>query len=263
MNECLFTLHQVRGYITTLYLIEYPDRVLLLDGGARYDAVRIQEYMSREMGRSPADLSLALVSHMHPDHAGGAPWLRRRFKTQIAAHADIDLWYRGFRGGIQHIVDTLLGHYSARQQFGKLERAWYPKRLKPDLKLCDGQALPGFPGWQAYAVPGHTLYDMVFYNREAKILYVGDLVIKSGEKIVLPFPTLFPDLMTASLKRMSRFPVKKILLAHGGVIEVSDGALFFNRLLSLVGKYGQPVFKLMEPLCSLAPDVRDYRKSRK
>jgi len=263
MNESLFTLHQVQGYIATLYLVEYQDKVLLLDGGARYDAVRIQEYMKHEMGRPPADLSLALVTHMHPDHAGGAPLLRRRFQTPIAAHVDIDRWYRGFRGGAQHIVDTFLGHYSARQQFGKLERAWYPKRLRPDFLLADGQALPSFSDWKAYAAPGHTLYDMVFYHSEEELLYVGDLVIKLGEKVVLPFPTLFPELMAATLKRVARLPVKKILLAHGGVIEVNDGASFFSQLLPLVGKHGKAVFKMMEPLCSLAPDVRIERRGCK
>ena len=262
MTECLFTLHQIQGYIASLYLVEYQDRTLLLDGGARYDAVRIEEYMIREMGRPPDDLSLALVSHMHPDHAGGAPLLRRRFHTRIAAHVDIDQWYRGFRGGTQHLIDTLLGHYSARQQFGKLERAWSPRRLKPDFLLVDGQALPDFPDWRAYTAPGHTLYDMVFYHPEEELLYVGDLVIKFGEKIVLPFPTLFPELMTATLQRMARLPVKKLLLAHGGVIEIDDGYSFFMELLPQVGRHGQTVFKMIEPLCSLAPDVQIYKKKR-
>ncbi len=262
MTECLFTLHQIKGYIASLYLIEYQDRVLLLDGGARYDAVRIERYMNREMRRPPDDLSLALVTHMHPDHAGGAPLLRRRFRTPIAAHADIDQWYRGFRGGAQHLIDTLLGHYSARQQFGKLERAWYPRRLQPDYLLVDDQALPGFPDWRAYGAPGHTLYDMVFYHPQDELLYVGDLVIKSNGRIVLPFPTLFPELMTKTLKRMALLPVKKILLAHGGVVEVVDGYSFFTDLLPLVGKYGPAVFKMMEPLCSLAPDVQLYKKNQ-
>ncbi len=261
MTECLFTLHQIKGYIASLYLVEYQNKILLLDGGARYDAVRIEEYMSREMLRPAEDLRLVLVTHMHPDHAGGAPLLRRRFRLPIAAHVEIDQWYRGFRGATQHLIDTLLGHYSARQQFGKLERAWYPRRLQPDYLLDDGQALPGFPDWRAYAAPGHTLYDMVFYHPEEELLYVGDLVIKPGDKIVLPFPTLFPELMTATLKRMALLPVKKILLAHGGAIEIADGHSFFSELLPLVGKYGQPVFKIMEPLCSLAPDVRHYKNS--
>ncbi|MCD6293158.1 MAG: MBL fold metallo-hydrolase [Deltaproteobacteria bacterium] len=263
MNECLFTLHQVKGYIATLYLVEYKKQVLLLDGGARYDAVRIENYMNHQMGRPPEEINLALVTHMHPDHAGGAPLLRHRFSTPIAAHVDIDLWYRGFRGAAQHLIDTLLGHYSARQQFGKLERAWYPRRLKPDYRLADGQSVPGFPDWRAYAAPGHTLYDMVFYHSEEELLYVGDLVVKVGAKIVLPFPTLFPELMLATLKRMSDLPIKKLLLAHGGVVEIDDVKSFFAELLPQVGRYGQAVFKLIEPLCSLAPDVRLYQKNSK
>ncbi len=262
MTECSFTLHRIQGYIASLYLIEYRDRILLLDGGARYDAVRIETYMNREMGRPPDDLSLALVTHMHPDHAGGAPLLRRRFRTRIAAHIDIDKWYRGFRGAGQHLIDTILGHYSARQQFGKLERAWYPRHLKPDYFLDDGHTLPGFPDWRAYTAPGHTLYDMVFYHPEKELLYVGDLVIKAGKKIVLPFPTLFPELMTATLKRMAHLPIKKLLLAHGGELEIDDGYSFFTELLPQVGKHGQTFFKLVEPLCSLAPDVQLYKKNR-
>ena len=104
--------------------------------------------------------------------------------------------------------------------------------------------------------------DMVFYHLEEELLYVGDLVIKSRDKIVLPFPTLFPELMTATLKRMALLPVKKILLAHGGMLEIADAYSFFTELLPLVGKYGQAVFKMMDPLCSLAPDVQLYKKSR-
>jgi glyoxylase-like metal-dependent hydrolase (beta-lactamase superfamily II) len=104
---------------------------------------------------------------------------------------------------------------------------------------------------------------MVFYHSEEELLYVGDLLIKVGEKVVLPFPTLFPELMTKTLKKVAQFPVKKLLLAHGGVIEISDGASFFNELLLLVGRHGPAVFKLMEPFCSLAPDVQLYRKGNK
>ncbi|MCK5914810.1 MAG: MBL fold metallo-hydrolase [Deltaproteobacteria bacterium] len=262
MNESLFTLHQVKGYIATLYLVEYRDTVLLLDGGARYDAARIEACFDRVMQRPLKDLKLSLVSHMHPDHAGGAPLLRRRFLTPIAAHCDIDRWYRGVSGAAQHLIDTILGHYSARQQFGKLERAWYPRYLRPDYLLLDGDCLPFFSDWQAYRAPGHTLYDMVFYQPQEKLLYVGDLLIKVGEKVVLPFPTLFPTLMTETLQRMAEFPVKKLLLAHGGVIEIEDAHSFFTDLLPQIGRYGRRGFKMVEPLCSLAPDVRLYKKFR-
>ena len=78
----------------------------------------------------------------------------------------------------------------------------------------------------------------------------------------MPFPTLFPELMTATLKRMAGLPVKKLLLAHGGVVEIDDADTFFTELLPLVGKYGRASFKMIEPFCSMAPDVRIYKKKR-
>ncbi len=263
MNESLFTLHQVKGYIATIYLIEYRDKVLLLDGGARHDAARIEACFAQVMQRPMSDLKLSLVSHMHPDHAGGAPLLRRQFAIPIAAHYEIDRWYRGSRGVAQHLIDTLLGHYSARQQFGRLERAWYPRRLEPDYRLYDRETLPLFPDWIAYAAPGHTLHDMVFYHPQEKLLYVGDLIIMVGEKIVLPFPTLFPELMADSLKRMAELEVNKLLFAHGGVLEIEDANTFFTGLLNLVGMPNRRSFSRIEPLCSMAADVRLYKKSRK
>ncbi|MBN2705585.1 MAG: MBL fold metallo-hydrolase [Deltaproteobacteria bacterium] len=263
MADYPFILHRVKGYIATLYLVEYHDRVLLLDGGARFDALRVESYMESQMARSPVELTLALVTHMHPDHAGGAPLLRRRRATKIAAHRDIDQWYRGIGGRAQHLIDTLLGHYSARQRFGRLERAWYPRRLQPDFLLADGQELPGFPDWRAYAAPGHTLYDMVFYQEAERLLYVGDLLVRIGDRIVLPFPTLFPELMRKTLRRMAELPACRLLLAHGGELELRGGSRdFFLGMLPHVGSLGLPSFKFIKPFCSLAPDVRRQRKRK-
>ncbi len=262
MDECRFTLHRIEGYIATLYLVEYQDKVLLLDGGARRDAARIEKFFARKLQRPLSDLQLMLVSHMHPDHAGGAPLLRRKFSIPIAAHFEIDRWYRGPSGAVQHLIDTVLGHYSARQQFGKLERAWYPRRLQPDFLLHDQEPLPLFPDWTAGRAPGHTLYDMVFYNAQERLLYAGDLIIRIGDKLVPPFPTLFPELMRATLKRLAELPVQKLLLAHGGIVEIEDSYSFFTSLLSQIGRCNHRSFRMIAPFCSLAADVRSYRKSR-
>ena len=262
MDEPRFTLHQVEGYIATLYLLEYPDKVLLLDGGARRDAARIKNFFDQVLKRPLSDLKLMLVSHLHPDHAGGASLLRRRFSLPIAAHYEIDRWYRGASGAVQHIVDMVLGHYSAHQQFGKLERAWYPRYLKPDYLLHDEEFLPLFSDWQAFWAPGHTLYDMVFYQPQEELLYLGDLIIRVGDKIVLLFPTLFPELMAESLRHMAELPLRKLLLAHGGVVEIEDAHSFFTGLLPQVGRCDYRSFRMIEPICSLAPDVRIQRKIR-
>jgi len=264
MNEHSFKLHQINGYIGTIYLAEYPDRLLLLDGGARRDADRITTFIRRRLGRSPEEIKLCLVSHMHPDHAGGAPILRRRFQVPIAAHTDCDLWYRGPSGALQHLLDTILGHYSAHRQFGRLERAWAPRFLAPDFHLEDGEPVCGFPDWIAYTAPGHTLCDLVFHHPGQRMLYVGDLVIRFEDQFLPPFPTLFPELMAATIKRLSRLPVDRILLAHRGIVPVDNGEKFFS---SLLARLGQPVdnrrFRLVRPLCSVGPDARRWKRQHR
>lgn len=254
MAEHSFNLCPVKGYIATIFLVVYDDRILMLDGGARFDAVRIENYLADTLERPVSQLQLALVTHMHPDHAGGAPVLRRRHGTRIASHQDIDRWYRGIGGAAQHLIDTLLGHYSARQQFGHFERAWYPRYLRPDVALRDGDSLPAFSDWQALAAPGHTLYDLVFWHQATGTLYAGDLLVKVGRHIVLPFPTLFPALMRTTLARMARLPVKRLLLAHGGELEIADSEKFFSSFIDRVGQVDRLGFRLIRPFCSLAPD---------
>ena len=253
MNEHSFRIHSLPGYIATLYLAAYPDgRLLLLDGGARRDAVRVVDFLRRELGCEPEELRLVLVTHMHMDHAGAAPRLRRRYRVPIAAHRGIDEWYRGLSGALQHFLDTVLGHYSARRQFGHLERAWAPRRLVPDYPLDDGQPLPGFPDWIAYTAPGHTLYDMVFFAPREGILYAGDLLLRFGGRVVLPFPTVFPELMAQSLEKLSRLPVRRLLLAHGGELELDDPETFFLSLRTQAGRDpDRPLFRLVKPLLSL------------
>jgi glyoxylase-like metal-dependent hydrolase (beta-lactamase superfamily II) len=264
MNEHSFIIHQIKGYIATLYLVEYPDRLLLLDGGARYDAGRIIAFIRNRLRRELRDLKLCLVSHMHPDHAGGAPILRRRFQVPIAAHPDGDLWYRGPSGALQHLLDTVLGHYSARRQFGHLERAWAPRFLAPDLHLRENDPVPGFPDWIALEAPGHTLFDLVFYHPGRRLLYVGDLIFRYGDRFLPPFPTNFPELMDSTLEKLSRLPLDRVLLAHGGSLAIDDPERFFSALRA---RLAEPLddfrFRLVRPLCTLNPDARREKRRRR
>ncbi|MGE5449990.1 MAG: MBL fold metallo-hydrolase, partial [Methanomassiliicoccales archaeon] len=104
-GETPFKLHQIEGYISTIFLVEYPYGMLLLDCGCAGDVAKI-EAKCVELGRPLSDIKLAVATHAHPDHLGGAAKLRRKYAIPIAAHPEIDLWYRGAGGFIQHKVDS-------------------------------------------------------------------------------------------------------------------------------------------------------------
>jgi len=259
MNERSFTLVEMEGHLTSLFLVVTGNGILMLDGGCRRDADRLADEMAVR-GLSLEDLRLVCVSHMHPDHAGGAPWIRKRLGTPIAAPSEGDRWYRGVSGWAQHKVDTLLAQYSAWRNGRKTECVWYSRRLNPDAVLMDGDTIPGFPDWQAFSAPGHTAHDMVFYHEASATLYAADIAIFRNNRYLLPFPVPFPDRMRATLDRLSSLRIRTLLLAHGGVRQLQEEENIFSHLIPLLDDPAPEQFQKLAPLCRLAPDIRKRPK---
>lgn len=53
-----------------MYLAEYPDKLMLLDGASRADIPHLKDFIEHQLNRSFTDLKMVVVTHMHPDHAG-------------------------------------------------------------------------------------------------------------------------------------------------------------------------------------------------
>lgn len=246
---------EIGGYLTTIHLVRYRNRALLLDGGCRRDSDRVIAFLA-DNGIPAGQLELVCVSHMHPDHAGGASSLRRRLDVKIAAPHLADRWYRGFTGAVQHKVDILLAQYSAWRNGRKLECVTYPRHVRPDIQLTDNDALPGFPDWKAIAIPGHTAHDMAFYHAQSQTLYAGDITVLRNKRYLLPFPVPFPDRMRDTLLRLQALPVRTLLLAHGGTISLPTGHDVFGNLIEKLDEPQPEQFRKLAPLCRIAPDIR-------
>jgi len=66
----MYKIHEIQGHIQSNYIIEYQDKILLMDCATKADLKKIRKYIDGELGRKMEDIKLAVVSHMHPDHAG-------------------------------------------------------------------------------------------------------------------------------------------------------------------------------------------------
>lgn len=91
-------LHEIAGYIENIYLVEENHRLMLLDGCSRADVDTLCHYITEKLLLPLAALKLIVVTHMHPDHAGGAKRLQKRTGARIACHPKAPLWYRGVSG---------------------------------------------------------------------------------------------------------------------------------------------------------------------
>ncbi|MCW7754104.1 MBL fold metallo-hydrolase [Desulfobotulus sp. H1] len=248
------------GYIQMLLFALYPDgRVLALDGGCRCDIPVMERMLEEGMGRRWSDVGLQIVSHIHPDHAGAAPLLQRRYGLRLAAPEGINRWYAGMGGFLQHKIDIFLGYFVVYVMKKPWKNLFYRRKISMDHALRDGDRLPGFPDWQALLTPGHTNHDMVFYHAETKTLYAADVILYVNRRFQLPFPVSLPDEMEESLLRIRNLDVKTLILAHGGILEVEGVAPIVDILLARLSETTiNPMLRRIRPLTRFSPALRDH-----
>jgi len=258
--EDSYKIHEIEGLIQTIYLFEYKEKILLSDCACRADLSRIEDFIENKLNRSMNDIKLAVVTHMHPDHAGLARKLRDKYNILLATHYASDLWYSGFRGQLQHILDIFMAWFVSYKKNNPANRMWYPSKIKADYILRDGDLLPFFNDWKVVFTPGHTAHDISIYNINDLTIYIADVVLKINNKFLLPFPVTIPQLMEKTLKKLSKLPIKKILLAHGGVAEIENKENFFKPLIKQVYQKHKGVFLLFKYISMFPPCVKAWEK---
>jgi len=214
-------IHHLQGYIQAIYLVEYSDKLLLLDGCCRADIDVLKDFILNTLQRPLQDLKVIVVTHMHPDHAGAAHRLRTLTGAKIVSANKIDSWYKNFNGVLLHIIDIVLALYVAKRINKPLKNLWYPRKLEPDYKLNDGDLIPFFNEWQVLETPGHTDRDLSVYHADTKQIYVADLTVKLKKKYIPPFPLFHPKKYKASLAKVKALDPSAIYLAHGGKVKPS------------------------------------------
>ncbi len=222
-------IHQIPGYIQVIYLVEYPDKLLLLDGCSRADVGTLKHFIEDELSRPFSDLKVTVVSHMHPDHAGAAQKLREITDCKIVSANVVGNWYRGIDGKLMHLTDLLLTNWVAGRLKKPRKMIWYSSTLKSDYKLNDGDLVSGFEDWQVLFTQGHTNHDLSLYHKESKSIYVADLMVLKNGKLIPPYPIFHPNRYKRSIQCLRKLDLNNILLAHGG--EVSPTESEFDQLL--------------------------------
>ena len=214
--------HQLQGHIQSIYLVEYPQKLLLLDGCCRADISMLEQFITGELSRAFSDLKLLVVTHMHPDHAGAAHKLRKITGCKIASANMSTQWYIGLHGRFMHLVDIALAAWVA-SRMGKAKRnLWYPPHLKTDYALFDQDSLPGFDDWCVLATPGHTDRDLSVLHLPSKRIYIGDLLVKVKDRFIPPIPVNYPEQYRASILKVQALRPASLMLAHGREVMLTE-----------------------------------------
>ncbi|WP_201589947.1 MBL fold metallo-hydrolase [Psychrobacter fozii] len=230
---------RLEGYIQSTYLAVYPDKIMLLDGACRPDVPMVLEYIKTTLQRPITDLKVVVVTHMHPDHAGGAHKFREQTGCLIVSADKDTQWYSRIAGRTMHLVDMNLAHYVARRQGRSPKNLYYPAHLKADITVGEGDCVPGFEEWQVLETPGHTDRDLSLFHMPSRQVYTADLIIKLRHKFVAPFPVYDPKVYIQSLQKIKALKPSVVMMAHGCELMIDEAT--FDMLITQAPKHPRTI----------------------
>lgn len=158
--------------IVNAYLIE-GDRLTLIDTGVPGSDAQILRAV-RALGRQPSEIGHILVTHCHPDHAGGLAALKRETGAAAYMHrADAAIVRAGT--GLRPLkpVSGLLNNLLFRALIplvpSKMEAA------QVEHEVTDGDVLPEAGGLRAIHAPGHCAGQLLFlWPHHGGVLFAAD-----------------------------------------------------------------------------------------
>jgi glyoxylase-like metal-dependent hydrolase (beta-lactamase superfamily II) len=140
-----------RFAMVNTYLIN-DERMVVVDPVSELNVQLLSKYIERILHRTPAEIDLIVLTHLHPDHSAGVAALRRICKAPVAAS-------------------------SVLRQLNLFPLAHIFQRKCINIWLDDVAGLPFHLDWRIIASPGHTPESLCLYNPFTYELLCGDTVI--------------------------------------------------------------------------------------
>lgn len=171
------------------------------------------ESVSTAIVRSP--IEILLLTHVHPDHAGAAGGLARRFPTlKVAVH----------ERGRQHLVEPSGLNASIRRWTGALAPCYGDV-----LSVPVGQITPLVHGdridlgkgvvLEAIDSPGHAPHHLCYVERSTGVLFCGDAMgIRRGDLLVpatVP-PSFDLEESLATVESLAQYEPRALCYSHFG-----------------------------------------------
>jgi glyoxylase-like metal-dependent hydrolase (beta-lactamase superfamily II) len=156
-----------KNLINSFALVQDDGSVTLVDTGLKKAPARIVAGLAA-IGKHPRDVTRIMLTHVHPDHAGGAAELSRQTGAPVLVHGDDHGWARTGRISGANDRSTLLGRLFARTGDAKIEA------FEPGPALVDGEVLPVSGGLRVVHTPGHSPGHVSLLVERTGTLVTGD-----------------------------------------------------------------------------------------
>ena len=210
------------------YLFRQSDGWLLVDCGLNTDETFAAfDEAFAQIGLGWTAIGRILVSHMHPDHVGGAARARKLSGAPVWMHPAEARWVRPrdpeeqfFEGTAKYLLEHGVPAEAVEQMREDARgMADSMDRFHPDEKLEEGMAFDYEGGrLEALSAPGHSLALLCFLDRANRTLYSTDAILENITPNigVHPFSAENPlGEYFDSLAKLERLDVDRIVPSHG------------------------------------------------
>ena len=223
MTEITKGVLYVDGSNANSYLVEGSDGTLtLIDAGMQANGKRILEFITSKMNRKPTEVKTIVVTHCHFDHTRGLAAITAVTGAKVAVHeADADFIsgrkrYPSPRGPMGFAFSVMSPFFKTTP-------------VEPDIVLNEGDTVGRLV---VFHTPGHTPGSISLYDRQDRVLFVGDTVRFVKGRLEGPPPrfTQHMDQAKASIERLSSLDFEIVLSGHGEPLRSPDAPKMLNEL---------------------------------
>jgi len=223
-------LHERVWFLSTncwLYKESASEELTLIDAGYPENAPAIIEAIRA----IDLPLSRIVLTHAHPDHAGGAEEISQTLRVPVYAHEKDVPFVRTYDTRSMADEDGsaicryILRHTPARYEPPKIANLHAIEDMKP------------LAGLVPYHTPGHTPGSITLWSPELKAVFCGDnLHTTIGRpSLGISFFCLSAAERNNSLRTTLKLPIAMVLSGHGPAYDAKDGA-GLNSLRALLNK---------------------------
>jgi glyoxylase-like metal-dependent hydrolase (beta-lactamase superfamily II) len=155
-------------FVNGFMLRDADGQVTLIDMGIASSGPKVIAAL-RSIGSDPSEVTRLLLTHCHPDHAGGAAHVSRETGRPVDVHAE-DAEY--VRTGTQPESDpsSRIGRLFRRLPEPTMEK------LTVGEELTEGQVVPFAGGIRVVHTPGHSPGHASYLLEESGVLITGDAI---------------------------------------------------------------------------------------
>jgi hydroxyacylglutathione hydrolase len=218
-----------RFSMNNTYVIDDGQWLIVVDPGSVLNVRLTFDYLQRFLHRSPTDIDLIVLTHLHPDHTTGVEALRQVCRAPVAAsilaryliqkwhgenlHLDeqksaninylfnVALGQRG-RPGVLHQMDVFHPNYERQARM-------------VDIWLEDVSSLPSHPDWRVIFSPGRTAESLCLYNPFSYELLCGDTMVAVEGGAALVRGSTSRGHLEATLNTLRTLKVYYLYPGHG------------------------------------------------